>query len=90
MVEGYRMAANGLQKVGGGTLDAGGSKTPGSAVGVATFLATANPAGLIISTGTKVYGEASGSSKVEGRAKSTAKEIAQVMKKRFQEQGWIN
>ena len=38
----------------------------------------------------KVYGEESGKSKVEGRAKDTAKEIADVLKKRFQEQGWVN
>ena len=89
-VEGYQMTAQGLRKLGSGTLDSGGSKTPGSAVGAATFIATANPAGFIVSTGMKVYGEASGSSKVEGRAKDTAKEIADVLKKRFQEQGWIN
>ena len=57
---------------------------------MATFLATANPAGLIVSGGMKAYGEASGSATVEGRAKSTAKEIADVLKKRFQDQGWIN
>jgi hypothetical protein len=55
----------------------------------ATMLASANPAGLIISSGMKVYGEESGSSTVEGRAKATAKEIAGVLKQRFQEQGWI-
>ena len=37
----------------------------------------------------KVYGEASGSSKIEGRAKQTAKEIADELKTRFQQQGWI-
>ena len=37
-----------------------------------------------------VYGEESGSSKVEGRAKATAKEIADQLKHRFQQQGWIN
>ena len=89
-VEGYQVTAQGLRKLGSGTLDSGGSKTPGAAVGAATFIATANPAGLIVSSGMKVYGEASGSSKVEGRAKDTAKEIADVLKKRFQEQGWIN
>jgi hypothetical protein len=88
-VEGYQMTAQGLRKLGSGTLDSGGSKTPGAALGTATFIATANPAGLIVSSGMKVYGEASGSSKVEGRAKDTAKEIAAVLKKRFQEQGWI-
>jgi hypothetical protein len=37
----------------------------------------------------KVYGEESGSSTVEGRAKQTAQEIAEVLKQRFQQQGWI-
>ena len=89
-VEGYQMTALGLRKLGSGTLDASGSKAPGEAVGVAGLLATGNPAGLIISTGMKVYGEESGSSKVEGRAKQTAQEIAAVLKQRFAQQGWIN
>ncbi|MGB7757055.1 MAG: DUF4410 domain-containing protein [Salinisphaera sp.] len=89
-VEGFQMTAQGLRKLGSGNVDTGGSKSPGAALGAATLLATANPAGLIISSGMKVYGEASGSSKVEGRAKATAKEIAKVLKQRFQEQGWIN
>jgi hypothetical protein len=90
MVEGFEMTAQGLRKLGSGSVDAGGNKTPGAALGLATFLATANPAGLIISSGAKVYGEASGSSTVEGRAKATAKEITDVLKQRFQQQGWIN
>jgi hypothetical protein len=89
VVEGFQMTATGLRKLGSGTVEAGGSTTPGAAVGAATMLATANPAGLIISSGMKVYGEESGSSTVEGRAKATAKEIAAVLKQRFQEQGWI-
>jgi len=88
-VEGYQMTAQGLRELGSGTTDSGGSKTPGAAVGVAGLIATGNPAGLIISTGMKVYGEESGSSTVEGRAKQTAKEIADVLKKRFEQQGWI-
>jgi len=89
-VEGFQMTANGLRKLGSGDVTAGGSKGPGTAVGLAAFIATANPIGLIVSTGTKVYGEASGSSKLEGRAKATAKEISDVLKKRFQQQGWVN
>jgi hypothetical protein len=89
-VEGFQMTATGLCKLGSGTVNSGGSKTPGAALGLVTLAATANPAGLIISSGMKVYGEASGSSKVEGRAKATAKEIADALKQRFQEQGWIN
>jgi len=88
-VEGFQMTDQGLRKLGSGALDAGGSKTPGTALGVATLLATHNPAGLIISGGMKVYGEESGRSTVEGRAKQTAKEIADVLKKRFEQEGWI-
>lgn len=88
-VEGFQMTPQGLRKIGSGDVNSGGSKTPGAALGAVTFLATANPAGLIVSTGMKAYGEISGSSKVEGRAKATAKEIADVLKRRFQEQGWI-
>jgi len=89
-VEGYQMTAQGLRKLGSGTVESGGGKSPGAALGVVGLAATANPAGLIISSGVKAYGEVSGSSKIEGRAKQTAKEIADVLKKRFQEQGWIN
>jgi hypothetical protein len=88
-VEGFQMTAQGPRKLGSGTVDSGGSKGPGAAVGIAGLIATGNPAGLIISTGMKVYGEESGSSTVEGRAKQTAQEIADVLKQRFQQQGWI-
>jgi hypothetical protein len=89
LVEGYQLTEQGLRKLGSGSLDAGGSKGPGAALGVAGLVATGNPAGLIISSGIKVYGEASGRSTVEGRAEQTAKEIAARLKTRFQEQGWI-
>jgi len=88
-VEGFQMTPQGLRKLGSGTVDAGGNKTPGAAVGVAGLIATGNPAGLIVSTGMKVYGESSGSSTLDGRAKATAKEIAAKIKPRFQQQGWI-
>jgi hypothetical protein len=87
--EGLQMTPQGLRTLGYGAAESGGSKGPGSAVGAATFIATANPAGLIISSGTKIYGEMSGSSKIEGRARKSAEEIADVLKKRFKEQGWI-
>jgi hypothetical protein len=89
-VEGVQMTAQGLRKLGSGTTDAEGGKTPGADLGVLGLLATHNPAGLIISSGMKIYEEKSGSSTVKGRAKQTAKEIADVLKKRFQEQGWID
>ncbi len=89
-VEGYQMTANGLRKLGSGTTGAKSSKGPGATLGVASLLVTGNPVGLIVGGGMKIYGEASGSAKIEGRAKATAKEIADVLKKRFQQEGWIN
>jgi hypothetical protein len=88
--EGFQMTAQGLRKVGSGTLDAGGGKAPGADLGALSLIATHNPVGLIVSSGMKVYGQESGRSTVEGRAEQAAKEIADVLKKRFQEQGWIS
>lgn len=89
-VEGYQVTAQGPRKLGSGTVDSGGSKAPGEILGVAGLAATGNPAGLIISTGLKVYGEESGKSTVEGRAQQSAQEIAAQLKIRFQQQGWIS
>jgi hypothetical protein len=88
--EGFQMTAQGLHKLGSGTLNAEGGKTPGADLGVLGLIATHNPAGLIISGGMHLYGEESGSSTVQGRAKGIAKEIADVLKQRFQQQGWIS
>ena len=88
-IEGYQMTTNGLRKLGSGSIQAKGAKAPGMSLGAATWLITGSPLGLIVGGGMKVYGEASGSAKVEGRAKATAKEIADVLKTRFQEEGWI-
>ena len=88
--EGFQVTAQGLRKLGGGTVEAGGSKGPGAALGAAGWIATANPAGLIVSGGMKVYGEASGKAKIEGRAQQVVKEIAERLKVRFEEFGWID
>jgi hypothetical protein len=88
--EGFQMTAQGLRKLGSGTLDAGGGKAPGADLGALALIATHNPAGLIISGGMHLYGEESGKSTVQGRAKAIAKEIADVLKQRFQQQGWIS
>ena len=87
--EGYQMTAQGLRKLGSGTVQSGGGKTPGGAVGVAALIVTGNPVGLIVGGGVKAYGEYSGSAKIEGRAKATAKVIAETIKPKFQQQGWI-
>jgi hypothetical protein len=88
-VEGFQMTANGLRKLGSGDVGSTGNKTPGAAVGLAVFLATKNPAGLIVSTGMKAYGEKSGSNTIQGRATAIAKEIGAALKTRFEQQGWI-
>ena len=87
--EGFQVTAQGLRKLGSGNVGAAGSKTPGGAVGVAALIVTGNPVGLIVGGGAKAYGEYSGSSKIEGRAKAVAKEIADTIRPRFQQQGWI-
>jgi hypothetical protein len=89
VVEGYQMTAEGLRKLGSGEVASGGNKMPGMVVPLAVVAATANPIGLIVVGGMKAYGEVSGSSGVEGRAKATADEIAAQLKVAAQKQGWI-
>lgn len=88
-VEGYQMTAKGLRKLGSAKVKAVGNKTPGGTLGAVSMIANANPAGLIIGGAVKGYGEISGSSKVEGLAKSTAKVISEQLQKRFKEESWI-
>lgn len=88
-VEGFQMTPQGLRKLGSGSVDSGGGKTPGAIVPAAVALATANPIGLVVMTAVKAGGEVSGVSTIEGRARGTAKEIAEQIEPRFREQGWI-
>ena len=90
VVEGYVMTAQGLRKLGSGTLSSSGAKTPGVIVPSAVAIASGSPVGLIVVGGAKVYGEATGKTGLEGRAKSTADEISQQLKIRFQDRGWIS
>jgi len=84
------MTPQGLRKLGSGTLTSTGNKTPGMIVPAAVTIATGNPVGLIVVGGAKVLGEASGRTGLEGRAKSTADEIAAQLRLRFQDRGWIS
>ena len=90
VVEGYLVTPTGWQKLGSGTLTSEGNKAPGLVVPAAVAIATANPVGLIVVGGIKIYGAASGRTGLEGRAKSTADEIAAQLKIRFQDRGWIS
>ena len=88
VVEGYVMTPQGLRKLGSGTLIASGNKTPGLVVPAAVAIAT-GPVGLMVVGAIKIQGAASGRTGLEGRAKSTADEIATQLKIRFQDRGWI-
>ena len=90
VVEGYVMTPQGLRPLGSGTLSSSGNKTPGIIAPSAVAIATRNPIGLIVVGATKIYGEASGSNTPEGRAKATADAIAEQLKIRFREYGWIS
>ena len=56
----------------------------------AVAIATSNPIGLIVVGGMKIYGEASSKNTIEGRAKATADAIAEQLKIRLQDRGWIS
>jgi hypothetical protein len=88
-VEAYQMTPEGLRRLGGGTTDSGGGKTPGMVMPLAVFAATANPIGLVVVGAAKVYGEESGRSTIEGAGKRTADAIAARLKVGAQKQGWI-
>ncbi len=90
VVEGYAVTPQGWRKMGSGTLSSSGNKTPGIAAPAAVAIATGNPIGLIVVGGLKAYGEANGRSTLEGRAKSTADAIAEQLRIRFQDRGWIS
>ncbi|HYB90957.1 MAG TPA: DUF4410 domain-containing protein [Candidatus Binataceae bacterium] len=90
VVEGYVMTPQGLRKLGSGTLSSSGNKAPGAIVPAAVTIATGNPIGLIVIGSLKVLGEASGRNTIDARAKATADEIANQLKIRFQDRGWIS
>jgi hypothetical protein len=89
VVEGYTMTPQGLRRLGSGTLSSSGGKTPGVVVPAAVAIATGNPVGLIVVGGVKLYREASGKNGLEARAKATADAIADELKARFEDRGWI-
>ena len=88
VVEGFGMTAQGLRPLGSGTLESESGKTPGL-LAPAAMAAAGSPVGLVVMGSLKLYGEASGRSGLEGRAKATADEIAEQLKVRFKERGWI-
>ena len=90
VVEAYVMTTEGLRRVGSGTLTSSGSKTPGIIAPSAATIMTRNPLGLIIVGASKITGEASGRNALPGRAKATADAIAEQLRIRMRQRGWIS
>ena len=88
-VEGYEVTTKGLRLLGSGKAQAEGDKTPGMLVGVAGLAATGNPVGLIVGGLSKISGEETDSANLEGMAKQVADKIADALKPKFKEQGWL-
>jgi hypothetical protein len=91
MVEAFQMTHGGrLRRLGSGEVtDGGAGKTPGLFIPIAVTLATANPIGLAVGGAVKAAGELSGRDTIEGAGRRTAELIAEELKVKFQEQGWI-
>ena len=89
-VDVYQMTAIGLRKLGSGSIDSGGGKSPGVLVPLAVTVATANPIGLVVGGAIKASGEISGRDTIEGAAERTASQIATELKGGFTRQGWID
>lgn len=87
--EGYRMTDHGLVKLGSGSVGGEGGKSPGLLVPALVTIATANPIGLVVSGTAHVAGEVSGRSGARGDASRIADEIASLLERKFEEQGWI-
>lgn len=88
-VEGYQTTPEGPRLLGTAKLDSAGGKTPGLVVPLAVLAATANPIGLVVMGTTKVAGEMTGRTKIEGAAKRTAEALGEQLKLKFQNQRWI-
>lgn len=84
------MTAQGLRKIVSGELNGSENTDSGRVLDRADWLDTGNPIGFVPDGELKIYGEENGTSKIETRAKRTAKEIGEQIKVRFQEMDWIN
>jgi hypothetical protein len=85
----FQATEDGLRKLKSIRGQFGGRRGTGTALGAVGFAATANPLGLIVSGGTSLYGEVRGSSRIQARAQTAAREIGRVLETRARELGWI-
>ncbi len=88
-VEGYQMTVRGPHLIGTAELRAGGGGTPGMIAPITVYAITSNPIGIAVVGASKIHGEVTGRSGIEGNAKRTAKEIGVQLQERWRKQGWI-
>jgi hypothetical protein len=90
LIEGYQMTPDGLRKLSSANMEAAGGTMPGGAVtSIPAFLILGNPIALVIGPAIKGVQEITGGPTIEGRTTNTASKIADKLKVRFQEEGWI-
>ena len=89
LVEGYVVTTGGLVPLGSAQIEAGGGKTPGMMVPLAVGVATGSVARSLVIGGTANVLQELGPEGLDGAAKRTAKEIAKVIIKAYEERGWL-
>ncbi len=88
-VEGYQVTAGGLRALGSAEIEAGGGKMPGMLVPVAGGAAAGTAATSVAISGALNVGQEIKPESIEGAAKRTAEEIAEVLREAFKKRGWI-
>ncbi len=89
VVEGYLETDQGLYRLEKGLLEPGNGKKQGELASLATLAETGNPFDLIGDGTSKLKGERKGPPTIGDAAQGTAKEIADQLRVKFREQGWI-
>ena len=89
LVEGYVVTTGGLVPLGSAQIEASGGKTPGMLVPLAVGVATGSVARSLVISGTANVLQELGPESLDGAAKRTAKEIAKVIIKAYEERGWL-
>jgi hypothetical protein len=90
LLEGYQMTPKGLEKLSSADIESAGEVMPGGgAMSIPAFILFRNPVALIVAPAVQGVKEIGGGPSLEGRAENTAAKIAEVLKERFQNTGWI-
>ena len=89
LVEGYVVTAAGLVPLGSAQIETAGGKMPGMLVPIGAGAAMGTVATSVAISGTANVLQELGPEGLDGAAKRTAKEIAKVIVKAYEERGWM-